>query len=91
MNWPAYIARLQGVASWPWVEPPDIRCPTLIYTGSRDGNVVVQLQRQRQAIEAAGLQLAVFAELTHSQLFTERTVIAPAVLGFLNSPKNTCS
>ncbi len=85
MNWPAYQARWRGLVEWPWVEPQDIRRPLLLYTGTEDGNVVIQLQQQRQAIEAAGLRLEVLDGLTHGQLFTERSVVAPVVLPFLDA------
>ncbi|MDP9315595.1 MAG: alpha/beta hydrolase [Chloroflexota bacterium] len=83
MNWPAYVARWHSLVQWPWVEPQDVRCPMLVYTGTKDGNIVVQLQHQRAAIKAAGIQLHILEGLAHGQLFTERLVIAPVVLPFL--------
>ena len=82
-NLPLYLARTRGLASWPGIEPGDVRCPALIYTGTRDGNVVLRLRRQEAAIRAAGLQLTVFDGLNHIQLLSESDVIWPEVHQFL--------
>lgn len=82
-NLPVYQARVKGLASWPGVEPQDVQCPALVYTGTADGNVVVQLQKQRATIEAAGLQLQVFNELNHFQLISEADTVYPVIRSFL--------
>ena len=82
---PVARARWQGVHSWPGIEPQDIQCPMLVYTGRADGNVVVQLQQQRAAIEAAGLSLYVFNNLRHGGLVSAVEVVAPLILPFLRS------
>jgi pimeloyl-ACP methyl ester carboxylesterase len=82
---PVVRARWQGVRSWPGVEPEDVQCPTLIYTGSLDGNVVEQLQQQRMAIGAAGMNLHVLPNLTHGGLVSALEVVAPLILPFLQS------
>ena len=82
---PVVRARWQGVQSWPGVEPEDVQCPTLVYTGSADGNVVEQLQQQRVAVEAAGVSLHVLPNLTHGGLVSAVEVVAPLILPFLQS------
>jgi len=82
---PVMRARWQGVQSWPGVEPEDVQCPMLVYTGSADGNVVVQLHQQRTAMEAAGVRLHVLPALTHGGLVSAVDVVAPLVLPFLQS------
>ena len=82
---PVVRARWQGVQSWPGVEPEDVQCPTLVYTGSADGNVVEQLQQQRVAMEAAGVSLHVLHNLTHGGLVSALEVVAPLILPFLQS------
>src|SRR5437016_424051 len=80
---PVWRARWQGSQSWPGVEPEDIQCPTLVYTGTGDGNVVGQLQQQRTAIETAGVCLHVFPNLSHGGLVSALEVVAPIMLPFL--------
>ncbi len=80
---PVYQARTQGLASWPGIEPGDVRCPALIYTGTADGNVIVQLRKQEGAIRAAGLRLVVFEGLNHIQLLSAADVVWPEVRRFL--------
>ena len=82
---PILRARWQGLEAWPGVTPEDVHCPTLIYTGTQDGNAVVQLAKQRVAIEAAGLSLHVFEGLTHLQLLSASERIAPIVGTFLRA------
>ncbi|MFB0537713.1 MAG: alpha/beta fold hydrolase [Anaerolineae bacterium] len=84
-NLPVYLARLKGLSSWPSVEPQDVQCPMLVYTGTADGNVVVQLQEQRAAIEAAGLQLHIFDELNHIQLLSQQDTVFPVIQAFFKS------
>ena len=82
---PVWRARWQGVQSWPGVDPEDVQCPTLVYTGAADGNVVGQLQQQRAAIEAAGVGLHVLNNLSHGGLVSALDVVAPLILPFLKS------
>ena len=82
---PVVRARWQGVQSWPGIEPEDVQCPMLVYTGTADGNVVVQLHQQRAAMEAAGLSLYVFNNLRHGGLVSAVEVVAPLILPFLQS------
>jgi len=78
-------ARWQGAQSWPGIEPEDIQCPMLVYTGVADGNVVVQLEQQRVAIEAAGVSLHILNNLSHGGLVSAVDVVAPLILPFLTS------
>ncbi|MEM7125606.1 MAG: alpha/beta hydrolase [Chloroflexota bacterium] len=76
-------ARRYAVESWPAVEAADLQCPALIYTGSEDGQIVETLQRQRSAIESAGLKFHIFDGLDHRQLVSERDVVASVVEPFV--------
>lgn len=81
---PVYLARVQALLSWPGIEPRDLRCPSLIYTGTEDGNVVGSLEKQRATIEAAGHRLHVFDGLNHIQLLSETDTVLPLIRMFLN-------
>jgi pimeloyl-ACP methyl ester carboxylesterase len=78
-------ARWSGLESWPAVEPNDVRGPMLVYTGSRDGNVVRVLQRQRSSIEAAGGHLHVLDGLNHAELLTATVPVAALVDPFIRA------
>ena len=82
---PVERARWQGVQSWPSVEPEDVQCPMLVYTGTADGNVMGHLQQQRVAMEAAGVRLHILSNLTHGGLVSAVGIVAPLVLPFLQS------
>ncbi len=64
-------ARWEGLRSWPAVEPAELKCPTAVYSGTNDGNVVVQLERRRREIESAGIELRIFPDLRHGELVSK--------------------
>ena len=76
-------ARVEGHRTWPAIQPIDILCPMLVYTGTEDGNVVVQLRKQRPEIEAAGLKLHIFEGLNHGGLIKTTDTVLPLVTDFL--------
>lgn len=78
-------ARWTGLESWPMVEPNEVRGPLLVYTGTRDGNVVRELQRQRSSIEAAGGHLHVLEGLNHIELLTATKPVAAVVGPFIRA------
>jgi pimeloyl-ACP methyl ester carboxylesterase len=76
------MASLQSLVHWRQVQPNQIRCPLLVYTGTND-HVLEKLEAQRAAIEAAGKQLVIFDGLDHGQLVDARKTVLPVVLPFL--------
>jgi len=82
-----FWARRYGVESWPAVEPADLHCPALIYTGENDGDgrIVDKLREQQPAIDAAGHTFHCFDAFDHEQLVSERATVAPVIEAFLQS------
>jgi pimeloyl-ACP methyl ester carboxylesterase len=76
------LACLKGIATFPGVEPGDVRCPTLVYTGTRD-HALECIEAQRAKVEANGVQLAIFEGLDHQQLVTARETVLPPIRAFL--------
>ena len=72
-------ARWSGLESWPAVEPNEVHGPLLVYTGTRDGNVVRKLQHQRASIEATGGKLHVLEGLNHIELLTANGPVSDVV------------
>lgn len=85
LNIPAQLACLRSLPTWPPVEPQEIRCPTLIYVGSADEPIASTLEQQRAEIEAAGISLQTFANLTHQQALSAIETVLPPVLAFLRN------
>jgi len=77
--------RWSGLASWPAVEPSELCCPLLVYTGTRDGNVVEVLQRQRGSIEAMGGRLHVLEGLNHVELLSATGPVESLVRPFIHA------
>lgn len=82
-------ARLLGLRTWPTVQPHEIHTPFLVYTGTRDGNVVVRLEQQKDSIEAAGGILKVLPELNHPGLITNAEAVLPIVWPFIHQRSNS--
>ena len=76
-------ARWSGLESCPAIEPDEICGPLLVYTGTRDGNVVRELQRQRGSIEKTGGMLHVLEGLNHMELVTAVAPVGAVVLPFI--------
>jgi pimeloyl-ACP methyl ester carboxylesterase len=79
----ADTARLKAFNKWPIVFPEEIKNPFFVYTGTNDGNVVIQLKKQRKAIEAARGTLMVFDGVDHFGLIRKSDGIEKAVMEFL--------
>jgi pimeloyl-ACP methyl ester carboxylesterase len=77
-------ARLRGMGTWPELQPAQIQGRLLVYTGTNDGNVVKQLELQRETIEAAGGELKVLKECSHLELLSETEKVAEIVEPFLH-------
>ena len=78
-------ARWSGLESWPAVEPNEVHGPLLVYTGTRDGNVVRKLQHQRASIEATGGKLHVLEGLNHIELLTANGPVSDVVMPFIRA------
>ena len=78
-------ARWSGLESWPAVEPEQVRGPLLLYSGTRDGNVVRVLERQRRSIEAVGAALQVLDGLDHLDLVAAVEPVAAVVMPFVRA------
>lgn len=77
-------ARLRGMGTWPEVQPEQIKGRLLLYTGTNDGNVVKQLESQRNRIEQAGGTLKVLADCNHLELVTSTEKVADIVWPFIH-------
>ncbi|HZU69535.1 MAG TPA: alpha/beta hydrolase [Ktedonobacteraceae bacterium] len=82
-NIPALIACWQALVSWPVVEPDEVRCPLLVYAGSRDDRVVKPLLERQHEMEKAGISLHIFEHLDHEQELSERDIVFPPAFAFL--------
>ena len=78
----AHIACLRALVSWPEVQPSDLRCSALVYTGTADREAEA-LEARRHDIEAAGIVFPVYEGLDHSGLLSARETVLPPVRVFL--------
>jgi pimeloyl-ACP methyl ester carboxylesterase len=78
----AHIACLRALVSWPEVQPGDLRCPALVYTGTADPEAEA-LEARRADMAAAGIGFQIFEALDHTGLLGARDVVLPPVRAFL--------
>jgi dienelactone hydrolase len=65
---PVTKARLNGLRKWPIIQPADIKNPFLVYTGTEDGNIYLQIEKQRQEIIEAGGIVQILQGVNHEGL-----------------------
>jgi pimeloyl-ACP methyl ester carboxylesterase len=78
-------ARLNAFNKWPIVLPDQMKNDFLVYSGTNDGNVVIQLKKQREAIQKAKGKLIIFDGLDHAGLINEVNKIEPTVMEFMRN------
>lgn len=83
-------ARLNGFKKWPIVNPNEIKIPFLVYTGTNDGNVVIQIKKQEEEITKAGGIVKILDNVDHYGLINEyreiEEQIIPTLLKYAISP-----
>jgi pimeloyl-ACP methyl ester carboxylesterase len=83
VNIPATVACWRALVLWPVIEPREVRCPALVYSGANDERVTKPLQERQQDIEAVGMQLLIFDDMDHEEEISKIEVVLPPVLAFL--------
>jgi len=83
INIPATIACWHALTAWPIIEPQEVHCPTIIYSGSNDWRVTKPLQEREKDIEAAGIQLHIFNDMDHEEELSKIDVVLPLAQSFL--------
>ena len=71
------------MAQWPVLEPGDLLCPAYLFAGSANVVATAALEKRKQSIAAAGIQLRIFEGLEHMQEFTDIDTVFPPALSFL--------
>jgi pimeloyl-ACP methyl ester carboxylesterase len=79
------IARMLGLKEWPLLYPKDIKIPFLIYTGTNDGNVVVQIRKQESEIINAGGKVLILDGVDHYGLINNQIEIDKLVMPFIEN------
>jgi len=77
------IAASRAMAQWPVLEPGDLLCPAYVFAGSANVVATAALEKRKQSIAAAGIQLHIFDGFEHMQEFTEIETVLPPARSFL--------
>ena len=72
-----------GLRQWASVYPNEMKNPFLVYTGTKDGNVVVQIRKQKEEILNAGGNVEIFEEIDHYGLISNMDEIDNYIMPFI--------
>lgn len=75
--------RLIGLRQWLPIYPDEIENPFLVYTGTRDGNVVVQIRKQKDKIIDAGGKVEILEDTDHYGLINNSANIDKYIMPFV--------
>lgn len=75
--------RWMALRSWPGISPQEIHSPFLLYTGSNDGNVVINARKQAGEIAAAGGLLKIIDGANHYGLVSDMQSTERIVMSFI--------
>ncbi len=78
-----WLPTYQAMRNWPSVAAGDLRCPALVYVGTKNASAYPLLLADEAAIKEAGIQLLVLDGLTHLQEFNKVDAVLPVVIDFL--------
>lgn len=78
-----FFARLDGYATWPAIQPTDLKSRTVLYTGTNDGRVFTELMAHQDEIHAAGHQVYLLSNFNHVQLVMQTEIVLPTIRTFL--------
>jgi hypothetical protein len=67
---------------WPSIEAADLKCATLLLSGTRNRSAMAWLKENEGCLEAAGVQVEIVEGLTHQQEFSQIERVYPVVRGF---------
>ena len=72
-----------GLRQWASVYPNEMKNPFLVYTGTKDGNVVVQIRKQKEEILNAGGNVEILEEIDHYSLINNVEKIDKYIMPFI--------
>jgi len=78
-----WMACFPAMRLWPAIEPQQLRCPALIVAGSKNTRATHWIDENREALDRAGVQVAVLPGLDHPKEFTQIEQVYPVVTTFL--------
>ncbi|MCD1656028.1 alpha/beta hydrolase [Treponema zuelzerae] len=77
--------RMRALYKWPIIEPEQMNCPYLIYTGTDDASVYQKLNIQNEKIIKNNGRVVFFDKVDHFGLITQKEMVKNDVINFLKS------
>jgi pimeloyl-ACP methyl ester carboxylesterase len=79
---PVWVACFQAMRRWPSLDAGDLKCATLLLSGTRNRSAMAWLKENEESLEAACVQVEIVEGLTHQQEFSQIERVYPAVRAF---------
>ena len=73
----------QAMLEWGWVEPQDLKCPTLWLVGDQDPGPLESYQTYQKQLPGSNVQAHVLPGLDHPGTLTEIDQTLPLIRDFL--------
>jgi pimeloyl-ACP methyl ester carboxylesterase len=80
---PVWLSCFQAMRKWPSIEPGDMRCPAMLFVGTRNKNTLGWVQANRLTLDRTNVCVAIVEGLNHMQEFTQIDRVFPSVASFL--------
>ena len=80
---PVWIACFQAMRNWPEIHANQIPCPKILVAGTKNRSAYQWIKENQSELTDAGVNVAIFEGLTHSQEFSEINQVFPKVKDFL--------
>ncbi len=79
---PVWVACFQAMRGWPSVEASAVQCPALLLAGTRNPSALGWIEKNRESLVSAGVQVEIVENLTHPQEFSQIEQVYPPVSSF---------
>lgn len=82
---PAWIACFQAMRGWPRIDPGQVRCPTMLLSGTKNKAAMNWIESNRAALDAGPIRVEIIEGLNHPQEFSQIERVYPVASAFLKS------
>jgi pimeloyl-ACP methyl ester carboxylesterase len=79
---PVWVACFQAMRGWPTLEVGEVKCATMLLSGTKNKSTMEWLKGNQESLEKAGVRVEIVEGLTHQQEFSQIGQVYPIVSSF---------
>jgi pimeloyl-ACP methyl ester carboxylesterase len=84
----SWLACFRAMRGWPGVDPGEIRCPAILVVGTKNKNTLQWVDKNREELVQAGIELQILDGLNHNQEFEKIDRSFPVISQFFRDNLN---